>query len=133
MADRIRRGTLKIGDADQAAVANMQWNDAHEFDRSQADDEASGDPVEMSRGGSATLTLLAGYIPTGHAAGGASVVYTYKKVSVTAGVETVYSCAVTFTDCYFNTGGSVPAEGRGEIRCSFDYATSSEAAPVEDE
>jgi hypothetical protein len=120
MGSRIRRGTLSIGTA-VSNVSNFQWNDAHEFDRSKADNEFSGTPVEMSRSGSGSFTLLAGTVPTGYAT--ASAVLTYNEVSVAAGVETVAQKTATFTDVTFNQGGSVPAEGRGEISVSFDYST----------
>jgi len=120
MAKRIRRGTLTVGTA-VSDVSNFEWNDAHEFDRSRADDEFSGVPVEMSRAGSGSFTLLAGSVATGYAT--SSVVFTYKEVSVAAGVETVTQYTATFTDVTFNQGGNVPAEGRGEKRISFDYST----------
>lgn len=128
MADRIRRGKLKVAAGDISRVANFEWNDNLEFDRTQADDEEAGVPVQMTTGGTGSFVLLSGMINSGHAAG--DVVYTYRKVAVAAGVETLQDCAVTFTDVYFNTGGSVPAEGRGEIRISFSYGNATEAAPT---
>ncbi len=119
MAGRIRRGTLSIAGAAQASVSNFEWTDAREFDRSKGDDEWSGQPVEMDRKGSGSFTLLSGNVASGYALG--DIVLTYKDVSVVNGVETVTSKTATFTLVTFNNGGSVPAEGRGEIRISFDY------------
>lgn len=124
MAKRIRRGTLTIGTA-ISNVSNMEWNDQKEFDRSQGDNEFSGTPIEMKRAGSGTFTLLAGSIPSGYAT--SDPVLTYNEVSVVAGVETVVTKSVTFTQVTVNQGGSVPAEGKGEKKISFDYATSTEA------
>lgn len=121
MASRIRRGTLNA-DGAVANVSNFEWTDAHEFDRSKGDEEFSGVPVEMSRAGSGSFTLLAGHVATGYVA---SMVYTYKEVEIneSTGAETVVAKTATFTDVTVNAGGSVPAEGRGEKRFSFDYST----------
>ena len=120
MAGRIRRGTLSIGGAVND-VANFEWDDAHEFDRSKADDEWSGQPVEMDRKGSGRFTLLKGTVSTGYAT--SNPVFTYNEVEVASGVETVTQKTATFTLVTFNQGGSVPAEGRGEVRITFDYGT----------
>ena len=120
MASRIRRGTLSVNGSDVGDVANMEWTDANEFDRSKADEEFSGVPVEMGRGGSGSFTLLSGYVATGYKT---ALVITYKEISVAAGVETPVTKTATFTKVTLNAGGSVPAEGRGEMRASFDYAT----------
>ena len=121
MAKRIRRGTLNA-DGAVANVSNFEWTDAHEFDRSRGDDEFSGVPVEMARAGSGSFSLLAGHVATGYIA---SMVFTYKEVAVNeqTQAETVTSKTATFTDVTVNAGGSVPAEGRGEKRFSFDYST----------
>lgn len=103
-----------------ADLANFDWNDANEFDRSKADEEFSGVPVEMSRGGSGSFTILSGYVASGYKTG---MVLTYNEVTVTAGSEAVVQKTATFTYVTVNGGGSVPGEGRGEIRASFDYAT----------
>ena len=116
---KIRRGT--VGAATN--VKNVDWNDSYEFDRTAVDNEMSGKPVEMKRGGSGSLTLTAGSIASGYSA--ADLVITYKEVSVAAGVETETEKTATFTDVTFNTGGSIDNDaGPGEIRISFDYATS---------
>lgn len=120
MAKRIRRGTLNTG-ASVSNLAELSWDDAYEFDRSRADNEFSGTPVEMSRQGSGTVKLLAGSITGGYQT--ASWVFTYYEVEVTNGVESVVSKTATFTNVTCNRGGSVPAEGRGEITIKFDYAT----------
>jgi len=124
MGGRIRRGTLNIGGA-VSNVSNFEWTDNYEFDRSQADDEFSGDPVEMRRGGSGSFTLLAGDVHQGYAT--SDPVFSYTEVTVSSGVESTTTKTVTFTKVTFNSGGSVPAEGRGEVRISFDYATSTQA------
>jgi hypothetical protein len=124
MASRIRRGTLTVGSG-VPNLANVDWQDNREFDRSKGDEEMSGTPVEMSRGGSGTITLLAGAISSGYAT--SNVVVRYNQVSVANGVETVVQKTVTFTGVTFNQGGTVPAEGRGEKKISFDYSTSTEA------
>ena len=129
MAARIRRGTLDVNGA-VANVANFEWTDAWEFDRSRADDEFSGTPVLMSKGGSGSLTLLAGSIATGYQT--SDWVFTYNEVAVAAGVETVTQYTATFTQVTTNTGGTVPAEGKGEIRVSFEYAECT-VAVVEEE
>ncbi|MDD5705433.1 MAG: hypothetical protein PHR35_05875, partial [Kiritimatiellae bacterium] len=55
----------------------------------------------------------------------ASMVFSYREVEVneTTFAETVTTKTATFTDVTINSGGSVPAEGRGEKRFSFDYST----------
>jgi len=120
MGKRIRRGTLTIGSS-VSDVSNFEWNDSHEFDRSKADDEWSGTPVEMNRAGSGSFTLLAGSVATGYAT--SNVVFVYTEVEVTSGVESTSTKTHTFTGVTFNMGGSVPAEGKGEIRISFDYSS----------
>ena len=120
MAKRIRRGTVSIGGA-VAGVAVIEWDDAHEFDRSRADDEWSGIPVEMSRQGSGRLTFLEGDISTGYCT--SDLVITYTEVTQSSGVESTASKTATFTNVTINAGGSVPAEGRGERRYTFDYST----------
>lgn len=122
MAGRIRRGTLTVNSVSVAGVANFEWNDAYEMDRSRADNESAGTPVLMKTGGSGSFTLLSGSVASGYAAG--NVVLTYIQVTQAAGVETPTNKTATFTGVTFNTGGSVPAEGRGEIKVSFEYATS---------
>ena len=121
MAKRIRRGTLNC-DGAVSNVSGFDWNDAHEFDRSKGDVEMSGVPVEMSKAGSGSFTLLAGHVDTGYVA---SMVYTYREVEINegTGAETVSNKTATFTDVTLNAGGSVPGEGRGEKRFSFDYST----------
>jgi hypothetical protein len=121
MAKRIRRGLLTVGSS-VPNLANLDWNDSHEFDRSKGDEEFSGKPVEMSRSGSGSFELLAGHIATGYAA---TAVFVYKEVDIneTTGVETVVSKTATFTDVTINQGGNVPAEGRGSRRFAFEYAT----------
>lgn len=126
MASRIRRGVLTINEVEQADVANFQWNDAHEFDRSQGDNESAGVPVLMKTGGSGSFELLAGFVASGYAAG--DVVLTYHEIAVANGVETDTEFTVTFTGVTFNAGGNVPAEGRGSITISFEYSTSARAA-----
>ncbi|MDD5705432.1 MAG: hypothetical protein PHR35_05870 [Kiritimatiellae bacterium] len=120
MSARIRRGTLKVSGSDVADVANFDWNDADEFDRSKGDEEMSGTPVHMSQAGSGSFTLLSGYVATGYKT---AMVLTYNEISVAAGEETPVVKTATFTKVTVNAGGSVPAEGRGEMRVSFDYAT----------
>ncbi len=53
------------------------------------------------------------------------MVFSYREVEVneTTFAETVTTKTATFTDVTINSGGSVPAEGRGEKRFSFDYST----------
>lgn len=121
MAGRIRRGTLAVGAA-VANVADFTWNDQHEFDRSRADNEASGKPVLMKVAGRGSCTLLAGFIASGIQA--ADWVYTYNQVDVgPMNAETVTPKVVTFKDVTVNSGGNVPAEGKGEIRIEFEYST----------
>ena len=120
MAGRIRRGTLDIGGA-VSNVSGFDWSDQNEFDRSRADDEFSGTPVEMSRKGSGSFNLLKGNVSSGY--GTSDVVYTYKEIEVASGVEAETTKTATFTDVTFNQGGNVPAEGKGEIRITFEYST----------
>lgn len=120
MSSRIRRGTLAIGSA-VANVANFQWNDAQEFDRSQGDNESAGVPVLMKTGGSGSFELLAGSVASGYSTN--SVVLTYIQVTVAAGSESTANKTATFTGVTFNNGGNVPAEGRGSITISFEYST----------
>lgn len=120
MSKRIRRAVISGGPS-VSGLANLEWNDAHDFDRSQGDDEMSGTPIEMARKGAGTLTLLEGYVATGY--GTADLVGTYKEIELVDGVESEVEKTVTFTDPTYNAGGSVPAEGKGEIRCAFDYST----------
>ena len=124
MAGRIRRGTLTIGTS-VADVANFQWNDNYEFDRSKGDEEMSGTPVEMSRGGSGSFELLKGSVQSGYAT--SDIVFTYNEVEVTAGVETVTEKTQTFDGGTFNQGGNVGAEGRGSLTISFEYSTRTES------
>lgn len=124
MSGRIRRGTLSVNGSPRANVANMQWDDNHEFDRSKGDNEMHGIPVQMSEGGSGSFELLAGNVPSGY--GTANMVYTYKEVSVATGVETVTDKTVTFTEVTFVTGGNVPADGKGSRAVKFDYGSVSD-------
>jgi len=118
MANRIRRGTLAVGSA-VSNVANFEWTDADDVDRSKGDLEMSGKPILMRQSGSGSFPLLAGSV--------ADPVFSYNEVALSAGVETPTTKTVTFTKVTFNQGGSVPAEGRGEKRISFDYATAAQA------
>lgn len=123
MAKRIRRGILNNGGV-VSNVSNIEYTDAYEFDRSRADNEFVGQPVEMSRSGSGSVTLLAGLIPSGYATTDPFI--TYYDIDVVDGAETVVEKTVTFTKVTYNEGGSIPAEGRGEKRISFDYGESTE-------
>lgn len=124
MGKRIRRGKLTVG-TEVADVSGFDWNDAYEFDRSPANDEFSGTPVEMKRGGSGTLTLLAGTIASGYQTN--NWVYAYTEVQVIAGAESTVTKTATFTGVTVNRGASVPAEGKGEVKIAFDYSTSAVA------
>jgi hypothetical protein len=125
MSARIRRGTLAYGGAagltsPVADNATLDWNDSHEFDRSKGDEEFSGKPVEISRGGSGSFELLAGHIPTGYLG---FMTFTYKEVDMATGSEVVTTKRATFTLVTVNGGGNVPAEGRGSRRFAFEYGT----------
>jgi hypothetical protein len=123
MANRIRRGTLVVGSA-VSNVANFEWTDADDVDRSKGDLEMSGKPIVMRQAGSGSFTLLAGSVASGYAT--SDPVFSYKEIALSSGVESPTTKTVTFTKVTFNQGGSVPAEGRGEKRISFDYATATQ-------
>lgn len=117
---RIRRGIVTLG-SQVAGMANADWDDKHEFDRSKSDDQWSGVPIEMNRAGSGTLEFLSGGIPTGY--GTSSMVVTFYVITQSNGVETVSTKTATFTDVTFNRGHSIPAEGPGKVKVAFDYST----------
>lgn len=117
---RIRRGTLSAGSAVPNLV-NMEWNDNHEVDRTPSDLQFTGEPICMRKGGSGTIELLAGKIDSGYAT--ADVVLTYKEVSLDGGVESTTDKTATFSGVTFNQGGSVPSEGAGRKRISFEYSS----------
>ena len=124
MSGRIRRAILSIGGA-VSGLVNVDFNDAYEFDRTQGDNEMSGEPVEMKRQGSGTIELLAGNIASGYQT--SDLIVTYYEVTVTAGVEAIVAKTVTFDKVTTNEGASLPSEGRGSRRIAFDYATSTTA------
>ncbi|GEM_PF-3278317 len=120
---KIRRGILKVNGTQVADVVNVDWNDAHEFDRRAVDDAMFGVPVEMKRSGSGSFELLAGNVESGYAAGDVEIEYT--EVSVASGVETTSGKVATFTHVTFNSGGNIDNDaGPGSRRISFDYAES---------
>ena len=122
---RIRRATLVVGQA-VPNLADISWNDQYEYDRSRSDDQFAGKPVLMKKGGRGNIVLLAGNIASG--VQGNDWVATYNQVTPGQGnVEAVVPKTVTFKDVTTNTGGSVPAEGKGEKRIEFEYSESVEA------
>jgi hypothetical protein len=119
---KIRRGILTVGSSDLGSVKNISWNDSREFDRSVTDGNMSGDPVEMKHGGSGSLTLLSGNIPSGYVD---DMIISYSEVSVSGGEETVVQKTVTFTGVTANSGGSLDNDsGPGSREISFEYSTS---------
>ena len=119
MAKRIHQGLLTIG-SQLSGVSVVEWDDSFDEDRSRADQEETGDPIITGKKGSGRITMLEGNIASGHASGGAmSLVYTEKTYA--AGVESTTTKTAAFTKVTINGGGSVPAEGRGERRYSFNY------------
>jgi hypothetical protein len=126
MAKRMVTGILTVGTA-QAGLARIEWDDGLKIDRTPADDEYSGDPVQVpGTVGSGRITMLAGDIASGHASGGAMTCQ-YKEITYAAGVESSATKTVSFTKVTLNAGGSTGGEGRGERRYAFEYATSSVA------
>lgn len=125
MAKRIRRGRLTVG-AQISDVANMEWDDNYEFDRSKADEEMHGIPVKMSEGGSGSVELLAGNIAKGYQTN--DWVFTYNEITNTNGVESSATKTVTFYHVTTNIGGSIPAEGRGSVKIKFEYGDSTNPA-----
>ena len=120
---RIRKGTLTHGGA-VSNVANVRWQDSHEFDRTPADEEMHGGPVQMNEGGSGSFELLGGNIATGYAT--SDLVFAYHEIVVTAGVEADVVKTITFSDVTFRSGGEVPSEGRGRRTIDFDYGAVSD-------
>ena len=117
---RIRRAIVSHG-TQVLGLANIEFNDNNTFDRSNADNQYSGKPIETIRAGSGTLEFLYGGIGTGYAT--SNLVATYYEVSQTNGVETVSTKTATFADCTFNRGFNIPAEGVGRVKVAFDYST----------
>ena len=120
---KIRRGKITgLNGGIVADVANFQWDDKFEFDRKKVDDEFSGKPVLMSKEGSGSFELLSGSVASGYAT--TSLVFTYKEIAVTAGVETTTTKTATFADVTINQGGSVDNDsGPGSIKIGFEYST----------
>lgn len=126
MAGRIRRGTLSVNSSGQSNVSNFTWSSAYSFDRTPADNEYSGIPVEMGRAVSGSFEITAGWVAPSY--GTASLVFTENEVSVSAGVETVTQYTYTFDNVTFNTSGSTPASGRGMKTVTFEASTVTRAA-----
>lgn len=121
MAKRLRRGKLTVG-TDYSGVVNMSWDDATEFDRKQADNEYSGTPIEIKRGGSGEVRFVEGTMPpAGYQTN--DWVFTYYEVTLTNGVESVVEKTQTFTGVTCVHGGNIPSEGIGELSAKFDYST----------
>lgn len=118
---RIRRGIVSCNGGQVTGMANVDFQDAHDFDRSNADNQFSGIPIEMIRKGSGTIEWLSGGQGTGY--GTSSMVVTFYEISQTNGVETVTTKTATFTNVTFNRGYNIPAEGAGRVKVSFDYST----------
>ena len=118
MATKIRRATITCGTA-VAGVANVSWDDEVRENRDQADDEDHGDPVITGFGGSGTIELLSGKIASGY--GTASLVASYKEITVANGVETPVTKTATFTKPVFACGANIPAEGIGKVNVKFTY------------
>jgi len=124
MAKRIVEGALTVGSA-KAGLAKLEYDDGLKFDRSVADDEYAGDPIQVpGTQGSGRITMLEGDIASGHASGG-TITLVYKEKTYSAGVESSVSKTITFTKVTIVAGGSFGGEGRGERRYAFEYATSS--------
>jgi len=112
--------TVSINGTNVADVASVQWDNNYEYNRDKADDQFSGDPVEMSRAGSGSIELLAaGSLPACY---GQGMTVVYNQVTVESGTETVTEKTATFTKVTYNNGANVPAEGRGSRSIKFDYA-----------
>lgn len=120
MSGRLRGATLSANGGTKSGVANIDFSDAREFDRSQGDNEMFGTPVEMKRGGSGSIEMLAGNIPSGYATG--TLIATTSEVTVANGVETSVTRTVTFYDVTFNSGGAFLPGSRGSRKISFEYS-----------
>jgi hypothetical protein len=117
---KIRRGTITSSGPAAVSVKDFEWNDSHDTDRRRVDDEMVGKVVQMGKSGSGSFTLLAGTFSSGYAT--STLVFTWSEVAVASGVETVTTKTATFTEVYFNTGGSVDNDaGPGERKINFDY------------
>lgn len=122
MAKRIIQGQLTVGTA-QAGLARIEWDDGIKIDRSPADVEYEGDPIEVpGRQGSGRITMLEGNIASGHASGG-TMTCVYKEKTYSAGVESSADKTASFTKVTINAGGSSGGEGRGERRYAFEYGS----------
>ena len=121
---RIREAELWVNGTQKVGTSSVQWTDNDEFDRTAADDQFSGDPVRVSKAGSGSGEMLEGDITTGYLT---SLVYKYKEVSVTDGVESETEKTVTFTKPTVKAGGSMTAGQAGRRNYTFDYATATVA------
>ena len=127
MSKRLRRGTLTVGTLFTGVVL-LSYTENNEFDRTQADNEFSGTPIEMKREGTGEVRSCEshGSLPdSGHQT--SDWVFTYYEVTLTAGVETVVEKTVTFNLVTCNHSGNFPSEGRGETSAAFTFATATEA------
>ena len=122
---RIRNPTsVTVGGTAVTGVKSVQWDQGDEYDRSQGDDELSGDPVLMKEAGSGTIELLGGAIPSCY---GQDIVVKYNEITVAAGAESETEKTVTFGKCTINPGGNVPSGGAGGRSIKFDFGGVTEA------
>ena len=119
---RMRRATITTPAA-VTGVRDFTYDDGAEFDMTGGDDAPVGDPVKMKDGpydvGFELLGPLAAIV-TGYCA---SLVVAGKVITVTAGVETVATRTLTFTDGYFVVGESYPTEGAGRVPVKGSFKT----------
>ncbi len=120
MSTKIRSGTINVSGSSLTGMARVQWDDELEVNRDQADEELSGQPVIMRKGGRGTIEMMSGAVATGYAT---SMVLTYKEITVAGGVESSATKTATWTSVTVAAGGNVQAGARGARNYAFEYAT----------